>query len=189
MRAHTATHLVMGAARRVLGQHVWQTGTQKNVEQTRLDISHYQRLKPEETYEIEALANQAVIDMIPVETTWLRREEAEAKHGFRLYQGGVVPGKSIRVVQVGDWEVEACAGTHVNNTSEIGFIKILHSERIQDGVERIVYSTGQFAVEASQKKEELLREISKTLNAPLEKLLPTTKRLLKEWKNIYQPMN
>lgn len=182
MRAHTATHIVMGAARRVLGQHVWQTGTQKNVEQTRLDISHYQRLKPEEIYEIEVLANQAVIDMIPVETTWLRREEAEAKHGFRLYQGGVVPGKSIRVVQVGDWEVEACAGTHINNTSEIGFIKILNTERVQDGVERLVFSTGRFAVEAGQKKDELLRKLSETLVAPLEKLLPTTKRLLKEWK-------
>jgi len=184
MRAHTATHLIMGAARRVLGQHVWQTGTQKNVEQARLDISHYQRLKPEEVNKIEILANQAVIDMIPVETQWLPRDEAEAKYGFRLYQGGAVPGKDIRVVKVGDWEVEACAGTHVKNTGEIGFIKILHTERIQDGVERIVYSTGRYAVEASQKKEELLRELSETLNAPLEKLLPTAKRLLKEWKDI-----
>jgi len=182
MRAHTATHLIMGAARRVLGQHVWQTGTQKNVEQARLDISHYQRMTPEEVEKIEALANQAVINMIPVETRWLPRDEAEAKHGFRLYQGGAVPGKEIRVVKVGDWEVEACAGTHVKNTGEIGFIKILHTERIQDGVERIVYSTGHYAVEASQKKEELLRKLSETLNAPLEKLLPTTKRLLKEWK-------
>jgi len=182
MRAHTATHLVMGAARRVLGQHVWQTGAQKNVKQARLDISHYQRLTPKETNKIEVLANQAVINMIPVETTWLPRDEAEAKHGFRLYQGGAVPGKEIRVVKVGDWEVEACAGTHVKNTGEIGFIKILHTERIQDGVERIVYSTGRYAVEASQKKEELLLKLSETLDAPLEKLLPTTKRLLKEWK-------
>ncbi|MCW3985754.1 MAG: alanine--tRNA ligase [Candidatus Bathyarchaeota archaeon] len=184
MRAHTATHLIMGAARRVLGQHVWQTGTQKNVGQARLDISHYQRLTLKETNKIETLANQAVIDTIPVETTWLPRDEAEAQHGFRLYQGGTVPGKEIRVVKVGDWEVEACAGTHVNNTGEIGLIKILHTERIQDGVERIVYATGRYAVEASQKKEELLQKLSETLDAPLEKLLPTTKRLLKEWKGI-----
>ncbi len=184
MRAHTATHLVMGAARRVLGQHVWQTGTQKNVEQARLDITHYQRLTPEEVNKIELLANQAVIDMIPVETQWLPRDEAEAKYGFRLYQGGAVPGKEIRVVKAGDWEVEACAGTHVRNTGEIGFIKILHTERIQDGVERIVYSTGHYAVEASQEKERILQKLSETLNAPLEKILPTTQRLLKEWKDI-----
>lgn len=183
MRAHTATHLIMGASRRVLGQHVWQTGTQKNVEQARLDITHYQRLMPEEVNKIELLANQAVIDMIPVETQWLSRDEAEEKYGFRLYQGGAVPGKEIRVVKAGDWEVEACAGTHVKNTGEIGFIKILHTERIQDGVERIVYSTGRYAVEASQEKEKMLQKLSETLNAPVEKLLPTTKRLLKEWKD------
>jgi alanyl-tRNA synthetase len=183
MKAHTATHLVMGAARRVLGQHVWQSGTQKNVKQARLDISHYQRLTSEEVNKIEALANQAVIETIPVETQWLPREEAEAKYGFRLYQGGAVPGKEIRVVKVGDWEVEACAGTHVKNTGEIGFLKILHTERVQDGIERIVYSTGRYAVEASQEKEKLLQKLSETLEAPIEKLLPTTKRLLKEWKN------
>ncbi len=184
MRAHTATHLIMGAARRTLGQHIWQTGTQKNVDQTRLDITHYQRLTPEEVNKIEILANQAIIDMIPVETRWLPRDEAEARHGFRLYQGGAVPGKEIRVVKVGDWEVEACAGTHVKNSVEIGFIKILRTERIQDGVERIVYATGRYAVESVQKNEKLLEGISETLNAPIGKLLPTTKRLLKEWKDV-----
>ncbi len=184
MRAHTATHLIMGAARRVLGQHVWQTGTQKNVDQARLDVSHYKRLSSEEANKIEALANEAVMMMIPVEIQWLPRDRAEAKHGFRLYQGGAVPGKEIRVVKVGDWEVEACAGTHVKNTGEIGFLKIVHTERIQDGVERIVYSTGRYAVEASQQKEKLLEKLSLELNSPLEKLLPTTKRLLNEWKDV-----
>ncbi len=183
MRAHTATHLIMGAARRVLGQHVWQTGTQKGVEQTRLDITHYQRLTPEEVHRIEGLANQAVTSMIPVEARWLPRDEAEAKYGFRLYQGGAVPGKDIRVVKAGDWEVEACAGTHVRNTGEVGFIKIVYTERIQDGVERIVYATGRYAVEASQEREKLLQKLSETLDSPVEKLLPTTQRLLREWKD------
>jgi alanyl-tRNA synthetase len=182
MRAHTATHLVMGAARRVLGQHVWQTGTQKNVDKTRLDITHYRRLTYDETRQIELLANHAVTRMIPVETRWLPRDEAEAEYGFRLYQGGAVPGKAVRVVRAGDWEVEACAGTHVRNTGEIGFIKIVYTERIQDGVERLVYATGRYAVEASQEKEQLLRKLSETLDAPVEKLLPTSRRLLKEWK-------
>ena len=182
MRAHTATHLIMGAARRVLGQHVWQTGTQKDVEQARLDISHYQRLTLKEVSKIESLANQAVLEAIPVEVNWLPRNEAEANHGFRLYQGGAVPGKEIRVVRVGNWEVEACGGTHVKNTIEIGFIKILHTERIQDGIERIAYSTGQYALKAVQQKEELIQQLSKTLNAPVDKLLPTTKHLLEEWK-------
>jgi len=182
MKAHTATHIVNGAARRVLGQHVWQFGTQKGVESSRLDISHYRRLTREEVQKIEALANEAVFKGMPVETMRLPRSEAESQYGFRLYQGGAVPGKEIRVVKVGDWEVEACAGTHVRNTGEIGFIKIIHSERIQDGVERLVYAVGIQALKAVQKNEELLWRVSEILNAPLEKLDKTAEKLVKELK-------
>ncbi|MEM3769748.1 MAG: alanine--tRNA ligase [Candidatus Bathyarchaeia archaeon] len=182
MKAHTTTHIVNGAARRVLGQHVWQFGTQKGVESSRLDISHYRRLTREEVQKIEALANEAVFRNIPVEIMQLPRAEAESQYGFRLYQGGAVPGKEIRVVKVGDWEVEACAGTHVGNTGEIGFIKIIHSERIQDGVERIVYAVGIQALKAVQKNEEFLWRVSETLGAPLEKLNKTAEKLVKELK-------
>jgi alanyl-tRNA synthetase len=179
MKAHTATHVVGGAARRVLGQHVWQCGTQKGLESSRLDITHYRRLTPEETQKIETLANQAVLANIQVETTWMTRNEAESRYGFRLYQGGAVPGKDIRVVKTGDWDVEACAGTHLRGTGELGFIKILHSERVQDGVERLVYADGLSALKAVQKQEQLLWRISETLNAPLEKLDQTAEKLVR----------
>ncbi len=184
MKAHTATHIVNGAARRVLGQHVWQFGTQKGVESSRLDISHYRRLSREEVQKIEALANEAVFNNMPVETMWLPRSEAESQYGFRLYQGGAVPGREIRVVKVGDWEVEACAGTHVRSTGEIGFIKIVHSERIQDGVERLVYAVGIQALKDVQKNEELLWRVSETLSAPLEKLDKTAEKLVRELKEM-----
>jgi alanyl-tRNA synthetase len=182
MKHHTVTHVVNGAARHVLGQHVWQFGTQKGVESSRLDISHYRRLTQEEVHKIETLANQAVLQNIPVETAWMPRSEAESRYGFRLYQGGAVPGKEIRVVKIGDWDVEACAGTHLKNTGEIGFIKIIHSERVQDGVERLVYSVGIPALKAVQKNEQLLWKLSEILNAPLEKLNKTAERLVKELK-------
>jgi alanyl-tRNA synthetase len=182
MKSHTATHVVGGAARRVLGQHVWQFGTQKGVDSSRLDISHYRRLTLEEIYEIETLANEAVLQNIPVETDWMPRGEAESRYGFRLYQGGAVPGKEIRVVKIGDWDVEACAGTHLRSTGEIGFIKIIHTERVQDGVERLAYSVGIPALKAVQKNEQLLWKLSETLNAPLEKLDKTAKKLVKELK-------
>jgi len=184
MRHHTATHVIMGAARRVLGQHVWQSGAQKEVETSRLDISHFQRLKTKEIHKIEELANDAVMRTIIVETSVKPRTEAERQHGFRLYQGGAVPGREIRVVKTGDWEVQACGGTHVKNTGEIGFIKILHTERIQDGVERIIFSAGTQALRAIQKDEELLSRIAEKLNAPLEKLEPTAERLVTEWKEV-----
>jgi alanyl-tRNA synthetase len=182
MKHHTSTHLIMGAARRVLGEHVWQAGSQKGAERSRLDISHFKRLTKEEIHEIERLANQAVIQNIPVETMWMPREQAEKKYGFRLYQGGVVPGREIRVVKTGDWDVEACGGTHLKNTGEIGFIKIIRTERIQDGVERIVFSAGLPALKAVQENERLLWKVAETLNAPVEKLGETVEHLVKEWK-------
>ena len=184
MKAHTATHLVNGAARRVLGEHVWQHGTQKGVDVTRLDISHYRRLTVEEVEEIEVLANEAVLADMPVSTEWIPRSEAESRYGFRLYQGGAVPGKDIRVVKTGDWDVEACAGTHLKRTGEIGFLKVVYTERIQDGVERIGYSVGLEALKAVQREERLLREVSETLNAPVEKLDKTAEKIVKELKEV-----
>ncbi|MFB0567268.1 MAG: alanine--tRNA ligase, partial [Candidatus Bathyarchaeia archaeon] len=182
MKQHTATHVLMGAARRVLGQHVWQAGAQKDVDRSRLDFSHFRRLTLEEMHKIEELANKAVITNIRVETSFKPRTEAEKQYGFRLYQGGVVPGKEIRVVNIKDWDVEACGGTQVKNTGEIGFIKILHTERIQDGVERIVFSAGLPALRAVQQKEALLWKIAEKLSAPLEKLEATAERVVTEWK-------
>jgi alanyl-tRNA synthetase len=182
MKNHTATHVVGGAAKRVLGQHVWQFGTQKGVASSRLDISHYRRLSLKEIHEIETLANEAILRNIPVETTLMPRGEAESRYGFRLYQGGAVPGKEIRVVRAGDWDVEACAGTHLRNTGELGFIKIIHSERVQDGVERLTYSVGIPAVKAVQENEQVLMRVSETLGSSPEKLDQTAEKLVKELK-------
>jgi len=182
MKQHTATHVIMGAAKRVLGQHVWQCGAQKGLDHSRLDISHFRRLTMEENQKIEELANEVVMRKIPVETSWMPRGEAEKLYGFRLYQGGVVPGKEIRVVKSIGWDVEACAGTHVKNTGELGFIKIIHTERIQDGVERIVFSVGLPALRFVQETDQLLRKLSEVLNAPREKLEKTAERLVREWK-------
>ena len=182
MKAHTVTHLINGAARRVLGEHVWQSGTQKGLETSRLDISHYRRLSQEEIHKIETLANQAIGANMKVETTWLPRNEAEARYGFRLYQGGAVPGKEIRVVKTGDWDVEACAGTHLGETAEVGFVKIVYTERVQDGVERLGYAVGLKALKAVQNQEDLLLKVSEALTAPIDKLDKTAEKVVKELK-------
>jgi alanyl-tRNA synthetase len=182
MKAHTVTHLINGAARRVLGEHVWQSGTQKGLETSRLDISHYRRLSQEEIHKIETLANQAIGANMKVETTWLPRNEAESRYGFRLYQGGAVPGKDIRVVKTGDWDVEACAGTHLGHTGEVGFVKIVYTERVQDGVERLGYAVGLKALKAMQNQEDLLLKVSEALTAPIDKLDKTAEKVVKELK-------
>jgi len=88
MRHHTGTHVLIGSARRVLGEHVWQAGAQKEVESSRLDITHYQQITPKEREKIERLANQTILRDLPVRVNWMAREKAEAKYGYRLYQGG-----------------------------------------------------------------------------------------------------
>ena len=182
MRHHTGTHVLNSAARQVLGEHVWQAGAQKELKRSRLDISHYKRLTLQQVHEIERLANQAVMDNLPVETSWIPREEAEKKYGFRLYQGGVVPGLEIRVVNIEGWDVEACGGTHLKTTGEIGLIKILHTERIQDGVERIIFSVGPPALEAIQEDEAKILRIAELLGVPLEKVDKTVENLVSESK-------
>nr|2ZZF_A Chain A, Alanyl-tRNA synthetase [Pyrococcus horikoshii]2ZZG_A Chain A, Alanyl-tRNA synthetase [Pyrococcus horikoshii]2ZZG_B Chain B, Alanyl-tRNA synthetase [Pyrococcus horikoshii] len=143
MRHHTGTHVLMGALVRVLGRHVWQAGSQLTTDWARLDISHYKRISEEELKEIEMLANRIVMEDRKVTWEWLPRTTAEQKYGFRLYQGGVVPGREIRVVKIEDWDVQACGGTHLPSTGLVGPIKILRTERIQDGVERIIFACGE----------------------------------------------
>jgi alanyl-tRNA synthetase len=184
MRNHTATHIVMGAARRILGEHVWQAGAQKDVDRTRLDISHPKRLTVEETNEIERLANEVVMKNLPVETFWMPREEAERQYGFRLYQGGVVPGREIRVVKTENWEAEACGGTHCKSTGEVGLIKIVRTERIQDGVERVIFSAGGSAVRTVQEIEAKLFKAAELLEVQTEKVEKTVERVVSEWKEL-----
>lgn len=181
-RHHTATHLVHDSARRILGGHIWQAGAQKSEDRARLDISHYKRITGEELKLIELEANRRVMENIPVETRFMPREEAERLFGFELYQGGVPPGNTIRVVKVGS-DIEACAGTHVTNTGRIGPIKILRTERIQDGVERIEFAAGEAAVLAIQERDELLGQASAVLRVPPEQLPKTASRFFQEWKD------
>jgi len=170
MRHHTGTHVMLGAARRVLGQHAWQAGVHKGVESVRLDISHYERITDEQVAEIERLAGELIMKCVPVEATWMPREKAEQEYGFILYQGGVVPGREIRVIKISDWDVEACGGTHVKNTGEIGLIKVLKTERVQDGVERLIFAAGTAALKAIQNRQAILERSASILNAPLEKV-------------------
>ncbi|WP_455392255.1 alanine--tRNA ligase [[Eubacterium] cellulosolvens] len=182
MRNHTGTHVINGAARTLLGSHIWQTGAQKGLDRSRLDITHYAKLTPEELQKIELIANEAVLKGYPVEKAWLPRDQAEKMHGFRLYQGGVPPGKSVRVVNIKGFDVEACAGTHLDNTREIGMIKILRSERIQDGVERLEFSVGLAAVKQNQERDKLLIDTSSVYNVMPEQLPKTAQRIFNEWK-------
>lgn len=181
-RHHTATHIILGAARRVLGPHVWQSGSEKTVEKARLDITHYKGLTLKEVEEIEVLANRVVMENRPVKCFFTPRDDAEKKYGFRLYQGGVYPGGTIRVVEIEGWDVEACGGIHCKRTGEVGFIKIIGVDRIQDGVERIEYVAGEQALKYIQQKFRLLEETSEILKSTPDRLKDSILSLLRDLK-------
>src|SRR3989338_963338 len=151
MKHHSANHVLLAAAKKVLGGHVWQTGAHKAEEKGHLDLTHYKRVTDEEVREIEELANKAVEHGYECEVKWWPRGEAEKEFGFVLYQGGAVPGKMLRVVNFKGWDAEACGGTHVRNSKDIQVIKVTKRIGVQDGRERLEYVAGTHALEWMKK--------------------------------------
>ncbi len=180
-RHHTATHVLLSAIRQTLGDHIWQEGAQKGLSSSRLDVSHYRKVTDEEQHRIERRANDIVMSDIPVEATWMDRNKAEQAYGFTLYQGGVPPGSVIRIVQVGD-DVQACAGTHMTSTGKVGPLRIIRTERVQDGVERFEFAAGTAAVAYDQQRDRIISESSSALHVPEERLPATASRFFNEWK-------
>ena len=144
---HTSTHILNSSSRSVLGSWVWQHSAFKEEDHARLDITHHSALTDDEITKIEDLANSVVRKNIPVTIENFDRGTAEQKYGFKIYQGGIVPVKSIRIVSIEDFDIEACGGTHVKQTDEIELIKITRTKRIQDGVVRIEFVSGDTALD------------------------------------------
>ncbi|MHC3436610.1 alanine--tRNA ligase [Natrialbaceae archaeon A-gly3] len=182
MRHHTATHIVIHAARQVLGEHIRQAGAQKGVDSSRIDMRHYERISREQIREIEMVANEIVMDNTAVSQEWPHRNEAEEEYGFDLYQGGIPPGTHIRLIHVEE-DTQACGGTHVARTGDVGAIKILSTERVQDGVERITFAAGEAAIESTQEKEDALYEAAEILDVSPPEVPDTAERFFEEWKD------
>ena len=179
---HTATHILTGSARKILGDHVWQAGAAKTVEKSRLDITHYEQLTDAEINEIEDLANTVVKENRPVFKSFMKRNVAEAKYGVRIYQGGAVPGKELRIININDFDVEACGGTHLDLTGDVGSIKIIKTSKIQDGVVRLEFLAGAAAEKYFEKEREIIRTAKELLLCE-EKQIPTRAlELFENWK-------
>jgi alanyl-tRNA synthetase len=182
MRHHTATHILLHAAKEVLGVHIHQAGAQKGSESSRIDIRHFKHITPDELRKIETEANRMIMASQPVEISVEDRTKAEQKYGFSLYQGGVPPGRDIRVVKVAG-DIEACAGTHCRNTGEVGVIKIIRVEHIQDGIERIEFAAGLAAIFYMQHLEHIISSSSEVLSVQPDNLPSSVSRFFNEWKD------
>jgi alanyl-tRNA synthetase len=179
---HTATHIVGGAARHLLGSHVFQAGAAKSEEKARIDLTHYDALTDEEVKKIENESNKIVRENRPVYKEFLPRSIAESRYGMRIYQGGAVPGKQIRIVEIKDWDAQACGGTHLNTTGEAETIKILKSSKVQDGIIRIEFVAGQAALRHAKQEKEILDALTKELECDYLQIPGRIEELFEKWK-------
>ncbi|MGN6351486.1 MAG: alanine--tRNA ligase [Candidatus Nitrosocosmicus sp.] len=181
---HTSTHIINQSSRNILGSWVWQNSSFKEESYARLDVTHHSALNKSEVQEIEKKANEFVGKNLPVYINFFDRGIAEKNYGFRIYQGGVVPSNNVRIVNINNIDIEACGGTHVINTGEIGLIKILKTERIQDGVVRIEFVSGQNALKYMQKQEDQIQFIANSLGTSKEKIIESFSKNLEEFDKL-----
>ncbi|RJU86507.1 MAG: alanine--tRNA ligase [Candidatus Poseidoniales archaeon] len=182
MDHHTAVHIVGGAARRLLGPHIYQAGANKSVDSARLDITHHKRLTRQDLDEIESLANEVIQNVSRTEKMTLDRKDADRKYGFDLYQGGAPKGSDIRILRIADHDIQACGGTHHDEPGRIGQIRIVRSNAVQDGVERLHIVAGDAAMRYARNQEEMLRSAADVFQVPIEELPAKASRMFNEWK-------
>jgi len=181
---HTATHIVNAAAREILGSHINQAGAKKTLKNSHLDITHYEQIPTDTLLEIENRSNEIVKEGINLNLKFMPRTEAEHQYGMAIYQGGAVPGKKVRIVEVPGVDVEACGGTHLNNTSETGEIKITKSQKIQDGIVRLTFTAGKATQELKEKNRKILGELQSILDVDSDKIVGRVNELLEKWKRV-----
>jgi len=179
---HTSTHLLNAACKKILGQHIWQAGAYKDVKQAHLDITHYKSITDKELKAIEQLVNEWIFEAHKINIFELPKDKAEKKYGFRLYQGGAIPGNTLRIIEISGIDVQACAGLHLSNTSEPGIFKIIKRASVQDGVERIFFTTYKSALKYIKEQEQLLDQAAETLSVSRVELPKTINNFFKEWK-------
>lgn len=181
-RLHTATHIVNYCARQVLGNHVWQNGSNLKPEFGTLDITHYDNISIEQIHEIERLANETVFANKKVKIEEIDRTQAEQKYGFTLYQGGAIPMKKLRIIHIHESDIEACGGIHMEDTGGIGLIKIIDAQKIQDGIVRLKYAVRNYALNEIEQKEQIIDSLKKFYKVEQNVITKTSEKFFEEWK-------
>src|SRR5690242_1306216 len=181
-RNHTATHLLHAALRQVLGEAVHQAGSLVAPERLRFDFTHHGPVKRERLEEIEAIVNREIWHAIPVTTDEMAYQEARAAGAMALFNEKY--GDVVRVVQIPGFSMELCGGTHVRNTAQIGFFKIVSETGVAAGVRRIEAMTGPGAYEFVRGEERQLQRAAETLRVPPDQLERRVAQLLEERRGL-----
>lgn len=187
MRNHSATHLLHKALREVLGNHVTQAGSLVAPERLRFDFTHFEAMSKEEVQKTERMVNEAIYASIPVAWQEMNIDDAKKKGAMALF--GEKYGQEVRVVSMGDFSIELCGGTHVENTSEIGMFKILSESGVASGVRRVEAITGMRVYDLLQAKERLIAEVSSQVKSKEDNLLERIEGQMSELKEAKKEIN
>jgi len=179
---HSGTHLLQAAMKMVLGTHIKQSGSLVNAERLRFDFTHFSKIEENELEQIENLANAVIRRNLPVVTRVLPIEEAMKTGATAVFDEKY--GERVRVVQMGDFSMELCGGTHIQRTGDVGFLKIVHESAIAAGVRRIEAVTGREAVNHARQVENELKKAASLVKATPLELSERVEKLIKNQKEM-----
>ena len=183
LKNHTATHLLHRALKDVLGEHANQAGSLVAPGHLRFAFTHFGQVTSEELARMEAIVNEKIWEAIPVVTIETDIDTAKNMGAMALF--GEKYGKEVRVVNIGDYSIELCGGTHVANTEDIGIFKIVSESGIGAGVRRIEAVTSKEAYQLLQEEERQLKEIATLVKSPqLKEVVTKTEQLQQQLRDL-----
>lgn len=181
-RSHTATHLLQQALREVLGSHVEQAGSYTDADHVRFDFTHFAAMTPEEIAKVESIVNDAILEGMTVRTDEMPIEEAKKLGAMALF--GEKYGDVVRVVRAGDYSIEFCGGTHLDNTAKAGMFKIVSEASVAAGVRRIEALTGRAFLKLVEQREETLHEIASELKSAPNDVVSRAGQMVEEMREL-----
>ncbi|WP_434793411.1 Alanine--tRNA ligase [Terrisporobacter petrolearius] len=181
-RNHTATHLLHEALKEVLGDHVNQAGSLVTPERLRFDVTHFEPISKEELKLVEEKVNIAILDALDINCEIMNIKDAKEKGAMALF--GEKYGNEVRVVSMGNYSVELCGGTHLNNTSQVGLFKILSEGGVAAGVRRIEAITGKAVYKYLTNRDTVINDICIALKTKEDNLVQRAHTLVEENKSL-----
>jgi alanyl-tRNA synthetase len=181
-RNHSATHLLQKALREVVGAHIEQAGSNVNKDRLRFDYTHFEALSEAQLRQVERLVNEKILEALTIEIRETSIDEARKMGAMALF--GEKYGSQVRVVNMGDYSIELCGGTHLNNTATIGTFKILSETGVAAGVRRIEAVTGSGALSYYQDLESTLERVAASMKAKKGEVIRKVENIITDYKGL-----